>query len=128
LLAALLLGVTPLAAQGFEAVPAHSFGFFPSAPEMTTQSVLANYDALGKHADVVLLQRSVPWKDFAAGVNAAGDMEDLAGLVKLGRANGLEPILVVDPLNGVDRRRFYGLPDGWAASFANPDIRAVPSR
>ncbi|MEW5939576.1 MAG: hypothetical protein AB1750_07945, partial [Chloroflexota bacterium] len=43
----------------------------------------------------------------------------------LAQQNGLDSIYVVDPLNGLNRREFKGLPEGWEASFANPDVRAA---
>jgi hypothetical protein len=102
------------------------FGFFPSPPVMTTESVLATFKAIGEHGDMVLFQRNVPWIDFVA---AAGgetkDIRELTTMVQLAQQNNLEPVLVVDPLNGLDRRRFAGLPPGWKPSFANPDVRAA---
>ena len=41
------------------------YGFFPSPPEATTQSVIDTYKAIGQNGDVVLLQQSIPWEMFA---------------------------------------------------------------
>ena len=41
------------------------YGFFPSPPVISTESVLATFKAMGEHADLVLFQRNVPWTDFA---------------------------------------------------------------
>jgi hypothetical protein len=102
------------------------YGFFPSPPEITRESILATHKALGEHGDLVLIARNVPWKEFASGGRPdSADIKDLAGMVQLSRQNGLEPVFVVDPLNGLDRRRFMALPDGWNASFANPDVRSA---
>ncbi len=102
------------------------YGFFPSPPEATTQSIVDTYAAIGRHGDVVLLQQNIPWADFVSG--ADGEVKiitDLRNQFILAHQNGLEVIFVVDPLNGLNRREFYGLPAGWEASFANPQVRAA---
>jgi hypothetical protein len=101
-----------------------AYGFFPSPPEITWQSVLSHYADMARHADVVLLQQNIPWQAFPL----EGDAEpqpliDIRNQVTLAHQNGLEPIFVVDPLNGLNRREFMGLPDGWPASFAAPQVR-----
>ena len=100
-------------------------GFFPSPARFTLESLVATLEGIARHADAVLLQRNVPWQDFAAGPDAASRaFEDLKNLVQLSRQRGLEPIFVVDALNGLDRRRFYDLPPAWGrAGFADPRVR-----
>ncbi len=41
------------------------YGFFPSPPKATTQSVIETYQAIGQHGDVVLLQQNIPWDAFS---------------------------------------------------------------
>ena len=102
------------------------YGFFPSPPVMTQESILATYKALGQHGELVLFARSVPWKDFAKGEGVdSADITEVTWMVQLAAQNKLEPFFVIDPLNGLDRRRFAGLPEGWKPSFANPDIRTA---
>jgi hypothetical protein len=120
--AALLL----LCAAATGAEPPTLYGFFPSPPVLTTESVIATFKAMGEHGSAVLIQRAIPWKEFSAGdPPGSADITDLGGIVRLARANGLEPVFVIDPLNGLDRRRFMNLPEGWTPSFANPDVRAA---
>lgn len=103
-----------------------AFGFFPSPPEATLESVLNHYTMLGEHADFVLLQHSIPWEEFARGVDGQSqDRTDIDNSVILARQNGLDTVFVVDPLNGLNRREFFGLPEDWPAEFANPDVRAA---
>jgi len=93
---------------------------------MTTESIIATFKAIGEHGELVLFQRSVPWNDFARGQDTdSADLRDLTAMVQLARQNSLEPVFVIDPLNGLDRRRFMGLPEGWKPSFSNPEIRAA---
>lgn len=103
-----------------------SYGFFPSPPEATTESVLQMYKDFGDHADVVLLQQNIPWEQFVQGVDVESErITDINNQYILSAQNGLEIIFVVDPLNGLNRREFLGLPAGWEASFSNPDVRAA---
>ncbi len=103
-----------------------AYGFFPSPPEATLESVLTLFKSMGRHADFALYQPSIPWEDFVDGVEGdAQSREDLRNQVLLARQNGLDRIFVVDPLNGLNRREFMGLPVGWDANFANPDVRAA---
>ena len=103
-----------------------AYGFFPSPPEATLESVLKHFKALGEHADFVLVQQNIPWEDFES--DAAGDSQkatDMRNLMTLARQEGLEAVYVVDALNGLNRSEFSGLPAGWEASFANPKVRSA---
>ena len=103
-----------------------TYGFFPSPPEVSLDSVLTLYKDLGQHADFVLIQQNTPWKDFEGGVDGESQSRtDVINQVKLARQNHLEYVFVVDALNGLNRREFSGLPGGWEASFANPRVRAA---
>jgi hypothetical protein len=103
------------------------FGFFPTAPEVSIFSVWNNYRSIATHGDVVLIQQPVAWEDFRDGLE--GDnarIEDIRNQVRLAWLNGLEPIFVVDPLNGLNRREFAGLPpEMTGAGFGHPDVRAA---
>jgi hypothetical protein len=102
------------------------FGFFPSPPEASQQSILNHYHTLGRHADVILLQQPVPWVDFVEKADSdSRAIDDIHNQYLLARQNGMDVIFVVDPLNGLNRREFLGLPNGWEASFANPRVRSA---
>ena len=101
-----------------------AFGFFPAPPEGTTKAVLNHFTNLGKNADFILIQPAVPWEDFVQGIDGESQQRtDLTNQTILADQNGLEWIFVVDPLNGLNRREFLGLPDDWDANFGNPDVR-----
>jgi hypothetical protein len=103
-----------------------TFGFFPSPPEASAQAVLKHFSALGKQADFILIQPNVPWADFAEGVQGESkSRSDLMNQRTLAQVNGMGWILVVDPLNGLDRSEFFGLPEGWEPSFGDPQVRAA---
>jgi hypothetical protein len=101
-----------------------AYGFFPTPPQVSLESVFATYQALGEHADVVLVQESIPWSEFSQGVDVESQkITDLKNNRLLAEAHNLESIYIVDPLNGLNRREFAGLPDGWEANFADPRVR-----
>jgi len=103
-----------------------AYGFFPSAPEASLPSILNHFKAMGEHGDFVLFQNSIPWQDFVAGIDGESQTRtDVRNQMILARLNKLEAVWVVDPLNGLNRREFMGLPAGWQPSFANPDVRAA---
>jgi hypothetical protein len=101
-----------------------AFGFFPSPPRATFESVLDHFQRLSEHSDFILVQPNIPWEDFLQGVDGESKArEDIKNQVTLARQFGLGWIFVVDPLNGLNRREFKGLPESWPASFSNPDVR-----
>jgi len=82
---------------------------------------------MGEHGDFVLIQQNTAWEDFTdRGMDGESQTRtDLINQVKLAQQNNLEYIFVIDALNGLNRREFVGLPVGWEASFANPDVRTA---
>jgi hypothetical protein len=103
-----------------------AFGFFPSPPDVTFESVLKHFEALSEHADFILVQPNVPWEDFVNGIEGSSkSREDIRNQIILAEMNGLGWAFVIDPLNGLNRREFSGLPEGWDPSFSNPDIRTA---
>jgi hypothetical protein len=102
------------------------YGFYPSPPKVSVQSVFDLYKALGQHADVVLLQENIPWSDFAKSEDGPSQaITDVHNQYLLARQNGLDVIFVADPLNGLNRSQFYNLPKGWQPSFATPEVRSA---
>ena len=104
-----------------------AYGFFPSPPEATLESIFQHYKDMSQHGDFVLIQQNTAWEDFAEGGTESESQTrtDLINQVKLASQNNLEYIFVIDALNGLNRKEFIGLPAGWEASFANPDVRSA---
>lgn len=120
--------------QSIPPTPEHSifdsgktaYGFFPSPPEATIESIFQLYKDISQHGDFVLIQQNTAWKDFVNGSDGESQTRtDLINQVKLASQNNLKYIFVIDALNGLNRREFIGLPAGWEASFANPDVRSA---
>jgi hypothetical protein len=103
------------------------YGFFPSPPEVNILSILSLFHAIGQHGDVVLIQPPIPWNDFRSGVDGKSKaVDDIRNQVHLAWQNGADAIFVVDPLNGLNRREFAGLPPDLAgADFSNPVVRTA---
>lgn len=90
------------------------------------KSMLSLFADLGRHADFLLIQRQVPWEDFVNGEKGSSQPRtDIANLITLTKREGLGYVFVVDPLNGLNRREFFGLPLGWEASFGDPKVRSA---
>lgn len=103
-----------------------AYGFFPVAPEATTESILQLYKDLSLHADFVLLQQNAAWEDFASGVDGESQTRtDITNQTMLARQNHLETVFVLDALNGLNRGEFIGLPPGWEPGFSNPNVRTA---
>ncbi len=101
-----------------------AYGFFPAPPEVTFESVLQTFKDIAQHGDFVLIQKNIEWESFVNSVDGESQIRtDLINQVILARQNDLDTIFVLDALNGLNRREFDGLPFGWEASFANPDVR-----
>ena len=103
-----------------------AYGFFPSPPEATLESVLQHFTDMGEHGDFILVQANVPWSVFKDGVEGESEERtDLRNQITLASQKDLDWIFVVDPLNGLNRREFMGMPLFWEESFGNPDVRAA---
>ena len=104
-----------------------AYGFFPSPPELTEESVLATLQGIGEHGDVILIQRALPWADFLDSMDGvSGAIQDQRNMTVLAGQNRLEVIFVIDPLNGLDRSQFGPLPPQLAGgNFGMPGIRTA---
>ena len=104
-----------------------SYGFFHSPPEFTIESLIATLDGISEHGSIILVQQAIPWEDFIENPNTdAQDFIDLKNLMILAGQRNLEPIFVVDPLNGLDRSQFSPLPSKLqGGNFATPGIRSA---
>lgn len=104
-----------------------AFGFFPSPGEPTVEGMISTIQGAADHGDVLLFQEQVPWSDFQQGAEGESQAADeLSEVVNFARLNGLEAIFVVDPLNGLNRREFLGLPESLqGGDFSTPEIRSA---
>lgn len=116
---------TPRSESAFD-TDCTAYGFFPSPPDVTLESVLQHYEDMSRYGDFVLFQPAVPWEDFKEGAEGESQSRiDLRNQVFLAQRNGLDWVFVIDPLNGLNRREFAGLPAFWGANFGDPKVRAA---
>jgi len=104
-----------------------AYGFYNTPPEASLESIFQLFKDIRIHGDFVLIQQNTAWEDFVDG-GTSGESQtrtDLINQVKLTQQNNLEYIFVIDALNGFDRSEFIGLPAGWDANFANPNVRSA---
>ena len=103
------------------------YGFFPSPPELTNESMLATIQGIGEHGEVILVQEALPWAEFLDEVD--GDSQSIQhqrNLTALAGQKKLEVIFVIDPLNGLDRRQFAPLPSELAGgNFGTTSVRSA---
>lgn len=104
-----------------------AYGFFPSSPEITAESLIVTIEAIGQHGDIMLNMPQVPWADFMESAEAESQaIEDMRGSIELARQQGLEIIFVIDPLQAFDRRVIATMPEVLAgADFATPGVRSA---
>ncbi|MFN3492483.1 MAG: hypothetical protein ACK40V_09720, partial [Anaerolineales bacterium] len=46
-----------------------AYGFFPSPPEVSIESVFQLYEDMSKHGDFVLIQQNTDWESFVTGID-----------------------------------------------------------
>jgi hypothetical protein len=104
-----------------------AYGFFPSSPEITTESLIATIENIGQHGDVILSMPQVPWAEFIESSDGESPaIEQMRGSLDLARQNGLEFIFVIDPLQAFDRRVIASLPPELAGGdFSTPGVRSA---
>ena len=103
-----------------------AYGFYPSPPEVSLDSVFQLYKDMSAYGDFVLIQQNTAWEDFVNGADGKSQTRtDIINQTILASQNDLETIFVIDALNGLNRREFSGLPTGWDANFANPNVRTA---
>jgi hypothetical protein len=102
-----------------------AYGFFPSSPEITAESLITTIKAIGQHGDIMLNMPQVPWADFIESAEAESQaIEDMRGSIELARQQGLEVIFVIDPLQAFNRRVIATMPEELTgADFATQGVR-----
>lgn len=103
----------------------YAVGWAPSAPRPDVSLFLALVDSLARVSDVTIVQQPVPWPELLAGAPIDSLVTDRANVAAFLRARGLDIVWLVDPLDGLDRRKEDpGLVDA-GRSILEPEIRAM---
>lgn len=115
--------------QGPEGDPratrSYRMGFSPIPPRPDMDLLLAMIDSMAAVSDIAIIQQAVPWAQLLDGASMDSLVSDRGGLADYLRFKGLSIIFLVDPLDGLDRRREDpGLLET-GHSILEPGIRAM---
>lgn len=94
---------------------------------MTEQAYRDAFEVAEAAGEIVLIQRTPPWREFMPGGNISTRTEQLTLLEKrLATENHLKLFLAIDPTVPGDRSQLANLPPDLAGEgFSNPDVRAA---
>lgn len=100
--------VVPSLAGDSAVTPTRSFamgwGFTPPVPSV--EAVIDIIPRIATVSEYTIIQREVPWGRLTAGASIEQVLdEDWDGLVDFLRGNGLKLVILIDPLDGLDRTR-----------------------
>lgn len=104
----------------------YRMGFAPTPPRATTQSIITTAQEMAAVSELALIQQEVPWAQLLDGTQTMEEaLDDLAELAGFLRALGLDIVFLLDPLDGLDRRREPPPLVERGRSILEPEIRAM---
>jgi hypothetical protein len=102
-------------------------GFAPTPPRPTVESIVRTAQEMASVSELVLVQQEVPWAPLLDGTQtmeeAVAEREELFEF--LGAALDFEIVFLLDPLDGLDRRREPPDLIARGRSIREPAIRAI---
>ena len=103
----------------------YAMGFGPTPPRATIESIVETAQSLAQRSELVLIQQEVPWASLLDGTQTMDEaVEERVRLEEFVRGLGLEILFLLDPLDGLDRRREPPELVARARSIVEPEIRA----
>jgi hypothetical protein len=110
--------------------PPRSFmmGFSTLPRELNADSYADAFKLASSNGEMVLIQRTPPWKDFLPGADVSEDTAKTTASEKQAIADGhLRLFFAIDPTDGsTGRDRLAGLPSALSGrNFSDPDVRAA---
>ncbi len=103
----------------------YEMGWAPGAPRSDVSLVLALMDSMAKVSDITIIQQPVPWPQLLAGASMDSLVEDRGAVADYLRARGMRIIFLVDPLDGLDRRKEDPGLVSTGHSILEPSIRSM---
>lgn len=105
-------------------------GFSSLPPELTTGAYIQAFATAAQYADLILIQRTPPWRDFLPGGNISNETAETTRLetALLEQYRPLRLYYAIDPTDGaVQRSRLANLPPSVdvQAGFTDPRVRAA---
>lgn len=100
-------------------------GWAPTPPEPTEASIIQTGMEMAQVSELALIQQHVPWNRLFAGETLADLIEETGGLADFLSALGLEIVLLIDPLDGLNRTAEPPELVALNRSILEPEIRAI---
>ena len=104
----------------------YRMGFGPTPPRASLESLIETIEEIADVSEIALIQQPVPW---AALLDSTQTMEEALAererLVEFLDGLGLEIVFLLDPLDGLDRRREPAELVERGRSVLEPEIRAI---
>lgn len=117
----------PLGTPTPPTAPARTFvmGWSPGPPRLDIDLFFQVVDSLTQVAEATILQQPVPWPELLAGAPMDSLVEDRGVLADFLRLKGFQIVFLVDPLDGLDRRKEDPELVALGRSILEPEIRAL---
>ena len=104
----------------------YAMGFGPTPPRATVESIVETAQSLAQRSELVLIQQEVPWAALLDGTQTMEEaVEERVRLEEFARGLGLEIVFLLDPLDGLDRRREPPDLVARGRSIVEPEIRSM---
>ena len=103
-----------------------AMGFAPTPPRATIESIIETAQAIAQRGELVLVQQELPWGPLLDGTQTMAEaVEERVELAGFLRALGLDVVFLLDPLDGLDRRKEPPDLVARGRSIVEPEIRAL---
>jgi hypothetical protein len=103
----------------------YSMGWSPSPLRPDINAFFAVVDSMADVSDVAILQQPVPWPELLSGAPMDSIVTDRANVAAYLRNFEMDIVFLVDPLDGLDRRKEDPGLTGLGRSILEPEIRAI---
>jgi len=101
-------------------------GFGPTPPRATLESLIQTIEEIAEVSELALIQQPVPWAALLDGTQTMEEaLAERERLVEFLDGLGLEVVFLLDPLDGLDRRREPPELTERGRSILEPEIRAI---
>lgn len=101
-------------------------GFAPTPPRATEASIIRTAQEMAAVSELALVQQTVPWAQLLDGTQTMEEaLDELGNLIGFLRALDMEIVFLLDPLDGLDRRKEPPDLVARGRSILEPQIRAL---
>jgi hypothetical protein len=101
-------------------------GFGTIPPRATLESLIETIEQIAERGEILLVQQEVPWAPLLDGTQTMEEaVEEREGLADFAQGLGLDVVFLLDPLDGLDRRKEPPDLVARGRSIVEPEIRAM---